>query len=411
MRKVLMTAFHFPPQFGSSGVQRTLRFVQDLPDSGWQPLVVTAHERAYPCINDELRAEVPTDLVLRRAFALDASRHLAVAGRYFLRTALPDRWSSWQIDGVRQGLALVRAHQAEVVWSTFPIASAHVIAGRVAQRAGLPWVADFRDPMLAPGYTMHPATQRSWQAIEAHTVAQAAACVFTTSGSRRLYAERYPAFAHKLHVIENGYDERSFTGLVPTRRPAGAPFVLLHSGLMYPRERNPAGLFRAVRQMVDQDGLTPKQLQLRFRAAVHSAEISAAATEAGVAAFVDLQPAIPYRSALQEMLDADALLLIQGQQFNGQVPAKIYEYLRAARPIMGLIHPDGAAADALRSCDRYKCSADVDDTPGIASVLRQLLHDERHGALRPLHPSDAAPFSRAQRATELAQLLATVAQR
>ncbi len=411
MRKVLMTAFHFPPQFGSSGVQRTLRFVQDLPDSGWQPLVLTAHERAYPSINDELRGEIPPDLVLRRAFALDASRHLAVAGRYLLRSALPDRWSSWQFDAVRQGLALVRAHRPEVVWSTFPIATAHVIAGRVAQRAGLPWVADFRDPMLAPGYTMLPATQRSWQAIEAHTVAQAAACVFTTSGSRRLYAERYPAFAHKLHVIENGYDEKSFTGLVPAHRPPVAPFVLLHSGLMYPRERSPVGLFRAVRQMSDQDGLTPTQLQLRFRAPVHAAEISAAAAEAGVAGFVDLQPPVPYRQALQEMLDADALLLIQGRQYNDQVPAKLYEYLRAARPILALVHPEGATAEALRGCDRDPFGADVDDVPGIASSLRQLLNDARHGTQRPLNPSAAAPFSRARRATELAQLLSTVALR
>ncbi len=411
MHKVLMTAFHFPPQFGSSGVQRTLRFVQDLPELGWQPLVLTANERAYLSINEELRAEIPPDLVLRRAFALDASRHLAVAGRYFLRTALPDRWSSWRFDGVRQGLALVRAHQVEVVWSTFPIATAHVIAGRIARQAGLPWVADFRDPMLAPGYTMDAPTQRSWQAIEARTVAQASACVFTTNGSRRLYAERYPDFAHKLHVIENGFDEKSFTGLAPKPRAVGAPLVLLHSGLIYPRERSPAGLFQAVRQMAEQDGLRPDQLQLRFRAAVHNAEIHAAAVEAGVVAFVDLQPAVPYRQALQEMLDADALLLIQGRQFNDQVPAKIYEYLRAAKPIMGLLHADGAAAEKLRSCDRYKYIADVDDVPGIASTLRQLLKDSKHGALRQLHPSAAAPFSRAQRATELAQLLASVIQR
>ena len=54
MRRVLMVAYHFPPLAGSSGIQRTLRFVQHLPAFGWEPIVLTAHPRAYEAVSDDL---------------------------------------------------------------------------------------------------------------------------------------------------------------------------------------------------------------------------------------------------------------------------------------------------------------------------------------------------------------------
>ncbi len=58
-KRVLMVAFHFPPLAGSSGIQRTLRFAQHLPALGWQPIVLTAHPRAYEATSDDLTSEIP----------------------------------------------------------------------------------------------------------------------------------------------------------------------------------------------------------------------------------------------------------------------------------------------------------------------------------------------------------------
>ena len=76
MKRILMIAYHFPPLAGSSGIQRTLRFVQHLPSLGWQPLVLSADPRAYEKTSDDLMADVPPSTVVRRAFALDTARHL-----------------------------------------------------------------------------------------------------------------------------------------------------------------------------------------------------------------------------------------------------------------------------------------------------------------------------------------------
>src|SRR5258706_7601357 len=72
-RRVLMVAFQFPPFAMSSGVQRTLRFVQHLPALGWQPIVLSAHPRVFAATSADLLKEIPPGTVVERAFALDAA--------------------------------------------------------------------------------------------------------------------------------------------------------------------------------------------------------------------------------------------------------------------------------------------------------------------------------------------------
>ena len=146
MKRVLMIAYHFPPLAGSSGIQRTLRFVQHLPAFGWEPAVLTTHPRAYERTSTDLMADVPDGTVVRRAFALDTARHLQIAGRYASWMARPDRWISWRFDGVRQGMALIKQFKPDVIWSTYPIASAHVIASDLHRKTGVPWIAEPASP-------------------------------------------------------------------------------------------------------------------------------------------------------------------------------------------------------------------------------------------------------------------------
>ena len=146
-RRVLMVAFHYPPCFGSSGYLRTLKFSRYLPQHGWQPIVLTAHPRAYPQTTAEQLPEVPPIASVTRTFALDARRHLAIRGSSLRIMALPDQWSSWWLSAVPAGLRLVRRYRPAVLWSTYPIATAHLIGLTLHRLTGIPWVADFRDSM------------------------------------------------------------------------------------------------------------------------------------------------------------------------------------------------------------------------------------------------------------------------
>ena len=406
-----MIAYHFPPLAGSSGIQRTLRFVQHLPALGWQPLVLSVNAQAYERTSDDLMADVPKGTVVRRAFALDAARHLDVAGRYLGWMARPDRWISWKFDGIRQGLKLIKEFKPDVIWSTYPIATAHVIASKLHRKTGIPWVADFRDPMAQDGYPVDPLTRQQYLDIEADAAAQARFCVFTTPGAARIYQQRYPAAASRMVVLENGYDEESFASVVQQPQASNAveprkrPLIMLHSGIVYPSERDPTQLFEALGRLQKAGTLSPADLHIRFRASVHDDLLQSLAQAHGVQDFIELRPAIPYREALAEMLAVDALLVLQASDCNAQIPAKIYEYLRAGKPILGLTDPGGDTAGVLRGAGLHDM-ARLDSADEIASVLLGLVSNLRKGNPTLPQPLAVQQASRHGRSRALAGLLA-----
>ena len=382
-RKVLMVAYHFPPLAGSSGIQRTLRFVQHLPSLGWQPLVLTASANAYERTSDDLQSEVLPGTVVRHALALDTARHLSFRGRYVGAMARPDRWVSWRFDAVRQGMALIRRYKPDAIWSTYPIATAHLIGAELQRRSGLPWIADFRDPMAQDGYPADPLTWEQYVNIERHALLTASISIFTTPGAAAEYQRRYPAAAGRVRLLENGYDEATFASVDARALAAQGPLTpgavtLLHSGIVYPSERDPTHLMAALRRLNDAGVIAPGRFKLRFRAAVADELINRLAAEHGVQAYVETCPSVPYRQALEEMLRADGLLVMQANNCNEQIPAKVYEYLRARRPTLGLTDSVGDTAGVLRDAGLTHLAA-LESADDIATTLAAFLEDLGQG--------------------------------
>lgn len=406
-----MVAFHFPPFSVSSGIQRTLRFVQHLPRCGWEPMVLSASPLAYGAqAKPDLMGEIPQGTVVRRAFALDASRHLALFRRYAAFTARPDRYMSWRFDGVRVGMEMIRQYRPDVIWSTHPVPTAHVIGAELQRRSGLPWVADFRDPMVKPDDPQDPRTRRQWERIERHAFEHASACVFTTPSAAQMYRQRYPAAAGRVSVLENGFDEEAFVAAEQAQgfdasQPLDASVpVLVHSGIVYPALRDPKPLFVALERLRRDGQLRVGDFKLRFRAAVHDDLLQRLAREHAVEEFIELAPHVPYRAAMQEMLRADGLLVMQGSACNGQVPAKLYEYFRARRPIVALTDPAGDTAAVLRRAG-VDTLARLDDAADIAALLLRIRDALRGGTPVGGVASAVHEHSRRGRAAVLAQLL------
>jgi glycosyltransferase involved in cell wall biosynthesis len=410
MKRVLMIAYHFPPLAGSSGIQRTLRFVQQLPGCGWEPIVLTAHPRAYATVGDDLLREVPDATVVERAFALDSSRHLAILRRYPAALARPDRWLPWYWGAVPAGLRLVRRYRPVALWSTYPIATAHLIGAALRRRTELPWVADFRDPMAQDGYPADPKTWQAFKAIEDEALHAAACSAFTTPGAARMYRERYPDVpAGRVTVIENGYDEESYAGLGASPPLNPGKVTLLHSGIVYPSERDPTQLFAALRRLRDAGVLNADSFSLRLRAPEHDAMLRTLAAEHGTADLIEILPPIAYRDALEEMLRADGLLLLQAANCNEQIPAKLYEYLRAGRPVLGLTDPAGDTAGALRAAGLTDI-ASLDSADAIRTALARFVERVRAGTAVLPSAEHVARASRRARTRELASLLDRVSE-
>lgn len=406
-----MISFHYPPFQGSSGVLRTWNFSRYLPDHGWSPLLLTAAPIAYGPIEERPGGlQVPPNLRLWRAMAFDAARHLSIRGRYLRWTALPDRWASWYPAAVWRALGIVRQYRPQLIWSTYPIASAHLVALTVQRLTGLPWIADFRDSMTEEGYPVNPTERRLYRWIEQRAVAHASAVVFTTEGTRRMYTERYGTdAAGRFHVIPNGYGEDSFQraeALVSSapRRSDRKQLVLIHSGVLYPSERDPRPFLQALASLKNAGLVSAAELCVVLRASGHDALIKSLIDAAGVADIVQLAGSIAYEPALAEMLSADALLLFQAANCNHQIPAKLYEYLRAGRPILALTDARGDTASTLRSAG-IDTIADLSSAADIVSRLPQFLAAVRAGAAPQAERKLAAKFSREAQTGALAQLL------
>ena len=407
MNRVLMIAYHYPPLCGSSGIQRTLRFSQDLLSFNWQPSVLSAHPRAFEKTSEDLLKDVPAGMDVQRAFALDARRHLSLFKRYPGWIARPDRWTSWLFGALVAGYRMIRRHRPNVIWSTYPIPTAHLIGYWLSRLSGLPWVADFRDPMAHVGYPPDQATWDSYLRVEQKVFAQASRMVFTTPGAARLYRERYPSKADRIRVIENGYNETSFeTHTADSWQPALNPgkVTLLHSGIVYPEWRNPNDLFAALRRLMDAKLIDPNCLRLRFRASEHADFLLPLVSAHGLADVVQILPPLGYKAALAEMCAADGLLVLQSADCGDQIPAKVYEYIRAQKPVLGLCGTTGDTADVLRQAGCIYL-ASLESSEHIGAALVNFLTDLRLGNSFAVNKEFVESASRRFKASELAELL------
>lgn len=401
-----MVAYHFPPMTVSSGVQRTLNFVRHLREHGWEPIVLTASARAYSATGPEQLDEIPTQMRVERAFALDTARHLAIAGRYPNILANPDRWASWLPFAVRAGRRLIVEERPDAIFSTFPIATAHAIGRRLAAHSNLPWIADYRDSMFDDGYPEGERARAIAAKLDREVVEHCTRAIFTTPSAHNMYAARYPALPKdRWAVIPNGYDEAAFQRLTPGDYAAhDGPLQLLHSGTLYPVERDPLPFFNALRRLKADNVIDAATLCLRLRATGHDDHYRQLIDELGLGDLVRLLPALPYGEALAEMMQVDGLLLMQAEGCNHQIPAKLYEYLRARRPIITLTHPAGDTAAVLREAQADNLLR-LDDEELLYSALPGLLDKLKQRALRIAPMERVASYSRAQGAANLARIL------
>ncbi len=372
MKNILMIAFHYPPFSGGSGVHRTLKFSRYLPQFGWRPIILTAHPRAYSQIGSDQLQEIPSDVVVKRAFALDTSRHLAFRGAYVKSLALPDRWVSWLAGAVPLGLYLIRKYNPEAIWSTYPIATAHLIGFILHKMTGLPWVADFRDSMTEENYPRDRITRQSYQWIERETLKQSARCIFTAASAKKMYQKRYAWLkSESCLVIPNGFDEQDFQGFNMENGESTdihRPIRLVHAGVVYPEERDPRPFFEALAKLKVEGVVKADFLRIEFRGAGSEELYSTILQKLNITDIIHLLPSLPYRESLKDCALADALLLLQGASCNHQIPAKAYEYLRLQKPVLALTDNVGDTAAVLRECGGATI-LDMHDTDALHARL------------------------------------------
>jgi glycosyltransferase involved in cell wall biosynthesis len=392
LRKALLITYHFPPQ-AASGSFRLLGFARHLPRAGWQPIVVAPPELPWEPSDEELAAQIPADVLLQPVpYPVGAPRllrRLAPVGMW-----LPRAWSACR--------AVMREHRPEAVLTSGPPHWVHLLGLSLRRSFGVPWVADFRDPWV----NSDPDKRRSWSARWAlyweRKVLSAADCVVANApNATRLFQDMYPAHADKILTLTNGFDPAD----TPSESPALEPLRLVHAGELY-YGRNPLPLLDALAAWNCQDGPPGRRARLEVIGRNYlSVDMAEEIRRRGLEEDVAMTGQLPYREALQEMARAGILVLFDTPGRHVGVPAKLYEYFGAGRPILALAEPAGDVAHVLRDSGTLYRLASPHDAGQIRQALTELVQEMME------RPDDGADARRLRRYTrehltgELALLL------
>jgi glycosyltransferase involved in cell wall biosynthesis len=363
-RKILIFAYFFPP-IGGAGVQRTVKFAKYLPDEGWDPTIVTVHSRAYwmadPSLAQELgprvsvlRTKSLTGLSLLRSIApkqagSPGQMRTSSAGIRRLRrlaswVLLPDSYRGWVPFAVRAAERLLRRERFDLILTTSSPDSAHLIGLALSRRWGIPWIADFRDPWTRR-LSFDPPTvwHRRWHEKMEQAVLEAAALVTVTAEeTRRDYLRRFPKLgAEKVQVVTNGFDEEDFSSLTGIE-PSGERMQVLHAGQLNP-DRPARPFLEGLRRFLVREERARRRMQVLFVGPFYKRDLDDA-RRMGLGDVVRFEPGRSHREIVAELLRSHLLLLMEQDSERGALilPAKIFEYVRARRPILGLL-PEGAA--------------------------------------------------------------------
>jgi len=223
-----------------------------------------------------------------------------------------------------------------------------------------------------------------------------------------MYAERYPLIPkERWGVIANGYDEETFAGAEKlSRRPAQkqGPMVLLHSGVLYPYERDPRAFYASLADLRKLGEISPENLKVVLRGSGHDDYHQRQIAQYGIGDIVHLEKNLPYREALSDMLQADGLLIFQADHCNHMIPAQVYEYLRCRRPILALTDSAGDTANLLLE-NGVDTIVPLDSVKAISEYLIHFLQLCRMGTSPLPDPAKVRFYSRTYRTRELAELL------
>ena len=454
MNNVLMIAYFFPPT-AATAAMRPLNFCRHLLGHGWAVRVLaTDHVSALPpqSVDQKLIEAIPRNVqVIRVGHANPRGRLLQFRERFrrllhrdapvrvesvsesappagiaspgqrkrlsifqLLATwflEFPDLQRHWYRPAIRALAELAPHDRPDVIWATGGPWTSLLVGKNLATRWGVPFVADFRDPWIGNSLSTEMFSKRS-QVLEHSVCATASRVILNTEELRMAFCARYPEFVHKFVTLTNGYgtDLESFYAelreagkVAPTSQGASKSIELCHFGTVY-GSRSPVTLFQAIEELVLVGTLKPSQLRLRFVGAwdVDDVTCERLAKRLEEREMLRREPPIPHRQCLREMAQADLLLILQ-QDFPLQIPAKIYEYIVAGRPLL-VLGGEGATANLVQRHRLGRCCAN--NVQEIKRTVMAFLSGQI-GLVAP-DSADTAQFSYRALSAKLAEILSAV---
>ena len=422
MKRVLIISYYWPPT-GGSGVQRWVKFAKYLPSEGWQPVVYTPENPEQLAVDESLAAEVPEDAeivktriiepyelykrVLRRSGhskeAVEVNpvnaqnKSLLQKAAMWIRGNLfrPDPRCLWIGPSVRFLKKYLAEHPVDLIVSTGPPQSMHMIGLRLSRETGIPWIADFRDPWTKIFYFKHlsmtSATEKWHRKMEKKVLDEASAVVAVSPLVQQEFQEMTDT---PVELITNGFDECDFSSEQCTEAYGGASeeFIITHTGL-FAADGNPTVLWDVLAEKCRTDEIFKKLLRIKLIGKTDD-QILKALTDRGLEDSMINMGYQPHSVAVEQQRQASLLILPlrKEPEYKAVLPGKLFEYLASQRPILGIGQPDGAMAMIVNET-RTGTVIDWEDRKGLTQYIEQCWERHLEGRLS-TEGADLSRFTR-----------------
>lgn len=266
-----------------------------------------------------------------------------LADLYWDLMFIPDKHLFWVETASRAGLDWTKDWQPDLIYSSGPPHSGHLVAARLSKALKAPWVAELRDEWAGNPYGLE-----SWlrafleRRLERNVLGQAQGLVALTVTTRQTLEN---AYGKPTTLSMNGFDPADFVGLedVPPLDPH--KLTIMHAGSIYVGKRDPSSLFAATARL----GALKDRVSLLFYGE-QADSLQSLARQHGVEAQVTISPPIARQQVLELERRTDVLLMCRWNNpaDDGIIPGKLFEYIGAARPILSIGSETGEAADIVR---------------------------------------------------------------
>lgn len=445
MKKVLIVSLAFPP-LPVVGVYRVSKFCKYFPEMGWQPYVLTEKVRdvkpekdwaTLKDIGDEIKitrtlnlqpfywwdnrpkkkqsieARAPKDSsnVPETTLPRISLRRILKSGVRLLRNTLtvPDARMAWIPQALIPGLRLIRREKIDVVFSSSPNPTNHIMGYLLSKFTGRPHILDYRDLWtLNGGYFIRelPGFLQTLDAFIERTILNHCRGVVVATNTFRdnmLAGFKDVDLSGKITVIYNGVDETDYRS-IDTEPPPNNKFTINYFGNLY-SFRNPDLFLSPFAEWVNNNPDIRTKLKVDFWGS-NSPEFLVNAFAHNLDDIISFNPRIPQKDVITKLFQTDLLLLIQGldPRVNDAIPTKLFEYMATGKPILAFF-PEGEAASILKEQEKHLAVSYPDDETIIAYLQRQFDLWKNNPGHRQVAVGIPARFNRRNQTKQLAEFI------